>query len=212
MPIKFADALGEIIGIVRDDRNPDGMKQTINSPTSLVKDPQLNLLLNGMVDRTGGDLQKVHLELAGWFDNAMDQVGGTYKRKTQLWGFVIALLMAAFLNVSVINIGRTLWRRPMVARAIGPQNDLAQQDVIRQLNMLETLDVPIGWKIEAFRNVSNGNVSVAFGFDLAAGWLITAVATLFGAPFWFDVLQRIIRLKGSGPSPAEKKANTSATA
>jgi hypothetical protein len=38
-----------------------------------------------------------------------------------------------------------------------------------------------------------------------AGWLITAFATLFGAPFWFDALQQIVRLKGAGPSPADKK-------
>jgi hypothetical protein len=44
------------------------------------------------------------------------------------------------------------------------------------------------------------------------GWLITAVATLFGAPFWFDALERVVRLKGSGPSPAEKRAHMGAAA
>jgi len=32
----------------------------------------------------------------------------------------------------------------------------------------------------------------------------TALSTLFGAPFWFDLLQNFIRLKGTGPSPVEK--------
>lgn len=54
-----------------------------------------------------------------------------YKRRTQLWIFVIAFVMAAFLNVSVINIGGTLWRRPMVVRA-SPQNDLSNQNAIKQ--------------------------------------------------------------------------------
>jgi hypothetical protein len=31
-----------------------------------------------------------------------------------------------------------------------------------------------------------------------AGWVITAVATLFGAPFWFDTLQRFVQLRGAG--------------
>jgi hypothetical protein len=43
------------------------------------------------------------------------------------------------------------------------------------------------------------------------GWLITAVAALFGAPFWFDALQSIIRLKGAGPSPDEKATNRAAS-
>jgi hypothetical protein len=204
---QFADAMIDIIGLAGD---PDGMKQAINRSLT---DRQLRFLLNGMIDRTQGVLHKVHDELAGWFDNAMDRVGGAYKRKTQLWGFLIALIMAALLNVSALNIGRALWRRPMVARTIAPQNDLAHADAIRQLNALEALDVPIGWNIRDLKNFSNGSLpGVAFGLDLIVGWLITAVATLFGAPFWFDALQQIIRLKGCGPSPAERKSNTGAAA
>jgi hypothetical protein len=44
------------------------------------------------------------------------------------------------------------------------------------------------------------------------GWVITALATLFGAAFWFDALQQIIRLKGAGPSPAEKNQHRGAAA
>ncbi len=43
-------------------------------------------------------------------------------------------------------------------------------------------------------------------------WAITAFAPLFGGPFWFNALQQFVRLKGSGPSPAEKKANSAAAA
>lgn len=206
-PDQFADAMVDIIGLAS---NPEEMKYAINRS---LQDPQLKFLLNGIIDRTGGVLQRVHGELAGWFDNAMDRVGGVYKRKTQLWGFIIALIMAAVLNVSTLNIGRTLWRRPMIARTISPQSDFAHEDVIKQLNALEALDVPIGWNVGDLNKFSSGSVpGVAFGLDLAVGWLITAVSSLFGAPFWFDALQQIVRLKGSGPSPAEKKSNTGAAA
>ena len=32
-----------------------------------------------------------------------------------------------------------------------------------------------------------------------AGWLITAVAATLGAPFWFDLLSKLVKLRGSGP-------------
>ncbi|HYF29598.1 MAG TPA: hypothetical protein VD993_00615 [Chitinophagaceae bacterium] len=32
-----------------------------------------------------------------------------------------------------------------------------------------------------------------------AGWLITAVAITIGAPFWFDLLQKLVRIRGTGP-------------
>jgi hypothetical protein len=37
------------------------------------------------------------------------------------------------------------------------------------------------------------------------GWIATASSALFGAPFWFDLLQRIVNLRGTGPKPAEEK-------
>jgi hypothetical protein len=36
------------------------------------------------------------------------------------------------------------------------------------------------------------------------GWLVTAAAALFGAPFWFDLLQRLVNLRGTGTKPDEK--------
>jgi hypothetical protein len=44
------------------------------------------------------------------------------------------------------------------------------------------------------------------------GWLITAIATIFGAPFWYDMLQTFVRIKGAGPSPQEKKIGSAAAA
>jgi hypothetical protein len=60
-------------------------------------------------------------------------------------------------------------------------------------------------KLEWFWNSHNWWV-------MPVGWLITAIATLFGAPFWFDSLQTVIRLKGTGPSPEEKKDRRAASA
>jgi len=40
------------------------------------------------------------------------------------------------------------------------------------------------------------------------GWLLTAVALSLGAPFWFDTLGRLVKLRASGTSSDEKKATT----
>jgi hypothetical protein len=39
-----------------------------------------------------------------------------------------------------------------------------------------------------------------------AGWLITALAAAQGAPFWFDLLNKLLQLRGSGTKPAEQTA------
>lgn len=38
------------------------------------------------------------------------------------------------------------------------------------------------------------------------GYLITALAISFGAPFWFDLLNKIMQIRGAGKKPEEKKA------
>jgi hypothetical protein len=210
-PKQFAAAMVDILKLA--DRDVNGAKKTLQGmkdEIAKIDNPQLRQLLNGIVDRTDGDLQKVQTELAGWFDNAMDRVGGAYKRKIQFWGFIIALVMAGLLNVSAINIGQALWVRPMVAKAISPKIDITDKNAaVLQMQALENLGVPIGWSGDDHKTSGSdlGNLSL---FNLIAGWLITAIATLFGAPFWFDSLQRIVRLKGAGPSPAEKKSDTAA--
>ncbi len=39
------------------------------------------------------------------------------------------------------------------------------------------------------------------------GLPITAIASLFGAPFWFDLLQRLTQLRGTGPKPKTEQEN-----
>jgi len=79
--------------------------------------------------------------------------------------------------------------------------------------MLRRLDttLPVGWPYGIWHN-QNGKLDLS-GFGIAlVGWLITAMSTLFGAPFWFDLLQTVISLKGAGPSPKEKVDRTGASA
>jgi hypothetical protein len=35
--------------------------------------------------------------------------------------------------------------------------------------------------------------------------MITAATTLFGAPFWFDLLQRAVQMRGTGSKPDDKR-------
>jgi hypothetical protein len=37
------------------------------------------------------------------------------------------------------------------------------------------------------------------------GILLTALAARQGAPFWFDVLKRVVNLRGTGANPSEKE-------
>jgi hypothetical protein len=196
-PSQFAGALMDVLTIGQNVTSD--MKQRI---TANVTDLQLRSFLNGLVDRTGGDPAKFQAGLAEWFENAMNRLSGTYKRKTQMWTFAIALIMAGLMNVSSIHIGRELWLRPMLARTISSNPNLKPIDAFSQL---ETLGVPVGWTLQRLSELRGLS-----GLEVLLGWLVTAAATLFGAPFWFDALEKLGRVKGTGPSPTEKPSGTGA--
>jgi hypothetical protein len=173
-PANFAIAL---IDAIR------GGGAALDSAIAAVPDPQLRRTLNTLYAQTGGDVQRFQAALGGWFDSTMARLSGAYKRRQLLVSFLLALLLAILLNIDSIHLFQTLWRQPALAAAIDAKlvNDLAT--------------LPIGWT--SFPPVLDG----AFALQVT-GWLITASTTLFGAPFWFDILQRAINLRSTGAKPA----------
>lgn len=41
--------------------------------------------------------------------------------------------------------------------------------------------------------------------EASLGWIVTALAISLGAPFWFDILNKVVSIRSAGKSPEEKK-------
>ncbi len=241
-PKQFANALLDVTGLsaasVGAAAPGPAAVAAMQAAIADIKDPQIKALLDGIVQRSRGDLSQIRAEISDWFDTAMDRVSGAFKRWTQLATFVIALIISMLINVDSIRIGRALWEQPTIsARLMLPEGagptpaaaDLASHGVpqgsaeaIAAQAVLDVLEanLPVGWPSGHVLEVRDEKdptkwsqiwSSGKFGMILA-GWFVTAMASLFGAPFWFDVLQTVVRLKGSGPSPKEKANGDAAAA
>jgi hypothetical protein len=195
-PKQFADALIDLTGVAAGAANAADVQAKVAAMqakiNAAVPDPQIRGVLDGIVTRAGADIDRVRTGIADWFDNAMDRVSGVYKRKTQLWSLVIALILVILLNVDSIKIAQTLWDQPTLVKDLPPA--AAGETVAQALQQLQSLGLPFGWDQPAVSYFQSG-VNWLF---VIFGWLITAVATLFGAPFWFDTLQRFVQLRGTG--------------
>jgi hypothetical protein len=97
----------------------------------------------------------------------------------------------------------------------------------QQTDLLRSLSVPLGWdraRAAADCRVYNGGEAcwphvenwVPFWLGelrhgpgrallVLAGWLLTAVAVSFGAPFWFDALSKLGSLRTAGRRPGENR-------
>jgi hypothetical protein len=194
-------------------------------------DPQIKQLLQGMVTRCGGDINHLKNDLANWFDNGMDRLSGRFKRRTQWMTFVIALLAAFVVNLDTIRVGTLLWGQPALAERLKStaipssasatvgQAIISGEQVIAAVNQMAQDGLPVGWAPGHFLEIQDSTgdwkalwvVPPSIWYRSVLGWFITAVAALFGAPFWFDILHSVIRLKGAGPSPDEKATNRAAS-
>jgi hypothetical protein len=75
----------------------------------------------------------------------------------------------------------------------------AQQERLKQLHYLQQLiresDLPIGWPVKEGTS----------WLYMVLGWFITTVALTAGAPFWFDILKKLVNLRSTGPKPTPVK-------
>jgi hypothetical protein len=241
---QFAEALLDITGL--SAASPEAAAQApgveaaaglkaridaLNAEVAKIKDPQIKQLLGGIVTRSAGDIGRVKVEVANWFDNGMDRLSGRFKRRTQVMTFVIALVTAFVVNLDTIRVGTLLWEQPALAEklkliSVKPSDPTSVdqviatgQQAIAAIDGMVQNGLPVGWPPGHFLDIQDrpGHwqafwvASPSIWYRSVLGWFITAVAALFGAPFWFDTLQSIVRLKGSGPSPAEKASGRAAS-
>ena len=186
-PAHFAIALVDVLW-----KTPGDLRQ-LRSAIESIPDPQLRAAMLGMLGRAR-DLQHFQDMLAGWFDNAMARMSGAYKRSQLLVSLLLALLLAILFNIDSIHLFRTLWQQPALAAHIRDVPGALEPAVLDAM-----LALPIGWR--TFPPVMNPDFALQ-----VAGWCITATTALFGAPFWFDLMQRVVRLRATGAKPEEVPA------
>lgn len=184
-PANFALALGEAI------RHGHA---SLEAGIAAVADPQLRRTLETLHAEAEGDPVRLRAALAAWFDTAMARLSGVYKRRQLLVSFLLALLLAILFNIDSIHLFQALWQHPALAAHITAAPTGLDGKVLAQLWTL-----PIGWL--QFPPALDARFALQ-----VAGWLVSASTTLFGAPFWFDILQRAVNLRSTGAKPAPRRA------
>ena len=173
-----------------------------NLPKGDVKDALLALIQNAQ-----GDLNRAQKNIENWFDDTMERASGWYKRRTQVWTACIAILLTAVTNADTLRIVRTLWNDPtqraqIVEQATKPPQP-GQAASSAQLSQLGQI---LGWTKSETCNSEGGSSRARCcieWLERILGWILTFVAVSLGAPFWFDVLNKFMRVRNAGDAPDE---------
>ena len=170
-------------------------------------DPVLGPALRALSNAGAETVVDLRREIAAWFDEGMNRVSGWYRRQAQLIIFVIGAAVAVAANASTVHVVRDLWeddalRYALAQQAVAAVSDVETADSLRVPDdILESF--PLGWEGEDPFGRDGGLPGWGFGgwITHVLGWLFTAAAVSLGAPFWFDLLGRVAKLRGTGGRP-----------
>ncbi len=197
------------------DKTFDELKRTI---AAMPADSPLGAQLQGLLAEGESSAAEFRKSVEDWFDDGMDRVSGWYKRWAQKIGIGIAIAVTIGLNVSAVRVVERLATDPAVRSAVvaraetavktekpgssseaGPK--AAGEKVQDAYADLESLKLPFMWSGE---NVPWASPQAAV-LSLI-GWALTIAAISLGAPFWFDALGRLARLRTTGVRPGAEPA------
>lgn len=172
--------------------------------------------LDALATEARGDLTTVKAGLETWFDDRMTDVQTQFKRYTTIFVFLAGLAITVAANASTVDVAQRLWedsaaREAAVAAAsdatspadgegaCASGNEIA--DAACSVRELEENQIPLGWSAD----LRPSGWGVLWHL---AGWLLTALLVMLGAPFWFDLLTRLVRARGSraGDDPGSNRA------
>ena len=161
-------------------------------------DPVLGPALRALSNAGAETVADLRREIADWFDEGMNRVSGWYRRKVQRNIFLIGMVVAVSANTSTVHVVRDLWedealRYALAQQAVPVAGDAENSGTLQVPDDL-LASFPLGWE-----GVSGWGVGGLVTHMV--GWLFTAAAVSLGAPFWFDLLSRVAKLRGTGRRP-----------
>ena len=212
-------------------KNVDGIMN------ALPKDGKLERILNQLREETTDRVDDFKGKVDNWFDEVMDRSAGWYKRHMQIVTLLVGFGIAVFFNADTFRIYQHLSTNSDARQQVAElaTNFVAQNPELPEANTQEAIKMRkevkslltdgvgklgnplgLGWEFEEVNGVKmikgdDPNDPLGSWGMRFLGWFLTALAISLGAPFWFDILRRIVNIQGSGKNsnvPTQVIVNT----
>jgi hypothetical protein len=162
-------------------------------------------------------------EIETWFDRSMDTASGVYKRNVQLLCFFLGFAIAIIFNLDPLFLAQRLsqdtamrtalaWRAETIVKDSTTQNsqtfdpDKLQENINSLLgnsSFIAPITENAGNLVDCPKNqltcpLKPGLPNFGKVFSAVLGWIITALAIYMGAPFWFEILGKLVNVRSTG--------------
>ncbi|MGC4099542.1 MAG: hypothetical protein QM706_20800 [Nitrospira sp.] len=167
------------------------------------------------------NLDQVRQDVAKWYEAQADRVTGWYKAFARMHLFILGLVVAFAFNINVIAITKRVAEEPglrnlLIGYAADPyfkalansepaagEADTGDHLVVSAKKAKDALDqagLPFGWNDRQWEMIKQASW-IERGLILV-GWLLTGLGISLGAPFWFELLNKVASLRAAGPKPS----------
>lgn len=202
-----------LLQLAEDAEKEDFLKRRVDKVRKSVEFLQNEEIKNQIISYADGVEEKVvsfKRKVEHWYDDVMDRTSGWYKRQTQLILFILGLLIAVGFNVDTIQIYQSLSKNPELAlkianeaQAYAGNNPTLEAQINTEILTILNRDIAaiqsplgIGWDFKAVPTYG-----ISEWLLKLVGWLVTAISITLGAPFWFDLLRKLVNVRNAGVKP-----------
>lgn len=222
---KGSDIHGEVIAAIqdKDSETYKKVKELIDIlPSSVVDNIETMAKRAHMrAKSTEEGITLLRREIENSFDSSMERAGGVYKRNAKGVAIIIGITLAITTNADTFHIINRLSKDSLLreiiinqAVKVAPQ-DSNPSDInkIDPNEILKEVELPIGWtsanvqqQINSTKYRVNG-LPVFSVLSMIAGWFVSGIAIAMGAPFWFDLLGKVMNVKNAGKKGKQSPKN-----
>lgn len=212
-----------LVGGLLKDKGDNDLIVHLESSIAKLSDSKLKTQLETLIRTADDNIDAITKEVSQWMDRSLTVLGEIYKRKLRIISLVIGLVIAGALNIDAVTLTAELYknkelRDATVAMAVeltedsSPElikqctsADVQSDDITKNCNVLfELMDtvknnndnlsqLPIGWEtniVATFKALGWGGTLITI-----LGWILTGLAVSLGAPFWFDLLNKLVNVR-----------------
>jgi hypothetical protein len=222
---KGSDIHGEVIAAIQDkdsetykkvqeliDILPDSV---VDSIETMAKRAQMR------AKSTEEGIILLRKEIENSFDSSMERAGGVYKRNAKGVAIIIGITLAITANADTFHIINrlskdSLLREIIINQAVKVTPQGSNPSDINKIDpneILKEVELPIGWtsaNVQQQINVTKYRINglpVFSVLSMIAGWLVSGIAIAMGAPFWFDLLGKVMNVRNAGKKGKQAPKN-----
>ena len=228
------ETVGQVVeALVTANGAAKSLTEAVNALPGTPETNRIKGLLNAFVRQASHDAAAFRKVVEKHFDAVMDRASGWVKRRQQMVALVVSAVLVIGANVDTIALATSLASSPearariveiaekRLTEAKTIENTIEEQGKAGKAKGAITTDQAKQQSEEALKAFNQAKFDLQSA-GLRIGWkgwpsspsewpakvaglLVSIFAVSLGAPFWFDVLQRFVRVREAGVSPRETK-------